>query len=76
MPIIPAADVQPGDRVWLRLFGRWVTVVTVAPTGRLKFGTDDVPMYRIGLGPDARPAKALEVPADQDVLIQGQGGAS
>lgn len=71
MPLIPAADVVSGNRVWLRVLGRWVTVLDNVQTSRLKFGTDDAPMYRIGLGPDARPAKAMEVPGDQDVLIQG-----
>lgn len=72
MPLVLAADVTAGQRIWMRTFGRWATVVSAAPTGRLKFGSDTVPMIRLRLGPDARPAKSMECAGDQVILVQGR----
>jgi len=69
MAAILGSEVTPEHRVWSRLTERFVTVTDVRPTGRKAMGTD-TPMLRIGLGPDARPAKAIEMPADQTIEVE------
>jgi hypothetical protein len=63
-----AADVRPGDRVLV--LDRFAAVVEVTATGSKKFGTDDIPMLRFALGPEARPARSIELAADQNIEVQ------
>lgn len=64
-----ARDVTPGARV--RALGEAFHEVTaVTPTGTLKFGTADVPMLRLVLAPTARPAKSIELAADQEIEVR------
>lgn len=67
---IPAADVRVGDLVPHPFTpGRWVEVMSIERTGSFKFGTDDVLMLRLNLSTAAKPAKSVELAADQDTLV-------